>query len=59
MQNNQEEKKYGDWICADCGRKYGYPKIQISTYHKEQCDYCGQIKPVTEIRDWGYPVLPE
>lgn len=54
MSNND----VGDWICADCGRSLGYPKIRISTYHEDWCEYCGCLKQVTETRDWGYPELP-
>lgn len=27
----------------------------ISTYHKDYCDFCGEDKAVTEVRDFFYP----
>ena len=49
----------GNWICSDCGHKYGrYPENHISTWHIGKCDYCGQEKAVTEPRDFRHPKLP-
>jgi hypothetical protein len=52
------------WVCFDCGiealknlinkRK---KRLLISTYHNDRCDVCGQIKSVTEIRDYGYLIF--
>lgn len=49
----------GNWICHECGLKYGRPKNVVSTWHVELCDYCGKIESVTEPRDYGYPELPK
>jgi hypothetical protein len=49
----------GQWICQDCGLKYGKAMTCISTWHYDNCDYCGEIKPVTEPRDYGWPELPK
>lgn len=49
----------GQWICQDCGIKYGQPKNVVSTWHEDVCDYCGEIKAVTEPRDCGWPELPK
>ena len=52
-------KMTGNWICHECGLKYGRPKNVVSTWHVELCDYCGKIESVTEPRDYGYPELPK
>lgn len=57
-------------ICFDCGatanaltclKRYGAPPKKIahsvSTYHKGTCIVCGEMKPVTEERDFFYPEL--
>ncbi|HON84208.1 MAG TPA: hypothetical protein PLI22_08795 [Caldisericia bacterium] len=54
-----KKQSYGDWICNDCGIKYGKPRFLVSTWHQDKCDYCGEIKVVTESRDFGYPNLPK
>lgn len=54
---NSKKQSYG-WICHDCGIKYGKPRFSVSTWHQDKCDYCGEIKAVTESRDFGYPDLP-
>lgn len=45
-------------LCRDCGLKYGYIRIAISTYHLGRCYCCGEEKYVTEERDYGYPKYP-
>lgn len=55
-------------VCDDCGleanrltclKKYGAeplkPKFDTSTYHEGICDFCRQLKLVTETRDFFYP----
>lgn len=55
-------------VCDDCGleanrltclKRYGAEplkkKFDISTYHQGKCDFCGKIKPITEVRDFFYP----
>ena len=55
-------------ICDDCGieanrltclKRYGKEplkkKFDVSTYHKNRCDVCGEDKLVTESRDFFYP----
>lgn len=51
-------------VCNECGKhaltlpenkgKYQY---SISTWHTAVCDICGERKPVTEPRDFMYPVF--
>lgn len=40
--------------CSDCGNKYGTYRAGISSVWEETCDVCGELKPVTECRDYGY-----
>ena len=48
--------RYPHWVCFDCGTKASKGKhFTVSTYRKGKCDVCGQIKPVTEARDFYYP----
>lgn len=50
------------WVCFDCGKEAltfsenkGKKQFEVSTYHVNLCDVCGQQKYVTEARDFGYP----
>ncbi len=40
----------------DCGRLYGKYSVGCSSVHSGTCDVCGEFKPVTETRDFGYLV---
>ena len=55
-------------VCKECGisanvltclTKYGKPPKQlcfdVSTYHRGICDYCGEEKYITEVRDFYRP----
>lgn len=55
---NSKKQSYG-WICHDCGIKYRKPRFSVSTWHQDKCHYCGEIKAVTESRDFRYPDLPK
>ena len=41
-------------VCKDCGSKYGDYSVGCSSTWEGKCNVCGENKPVTEIRDWGY-----
>jgi len=43
-----------DVICNDCGTKYGKYSVGCSSRWMGTCDVCGECKPVTETRDYGY-----
>jgi len=43
-----------DLTCHDCGKKYGEYSVGCSSTREGKCDVCGEIKPVTEARDYGY-----
>lgn len=47
--------KEANWVCSDCWDKYWeQPKDHIGTFHEDTCDVCGEVKPVTEPRDYLY-----
>ena len=41
-------------VCNDCGTEYGEYSVGCSSHWTGVCDVCGQLKPVTESRDYGY-----
>jgi hypothetical protein len=41
-------------VCHDCGKKYGEYSVGCSSTWQGKCNVCGQEKPVTEARDYGY-----
>jgi hypothetical protein len=43
-----------DVVCRDCGSKYGKYSVGCSSMWEGVCDVCGERKPITEVRDWGY-----
>lgn len=43
-----------DVVCKDCGQAYGKYSVGCSSTWVGQCHVCDEIKPVTEVRDWGY-----
>ena len=48
-----------DWICSNCGSKYGTYRAEVSTWHEDKCDVCGKDHVgVTEGRDFGVYSLP-
>lgn len=67
MTNEKELREIGT-VCAECGisanvltclKKYGMPPkklaFDVSTSHEGKCDYCGETKYVTQVRDFFYP----
>ena len=40
--------------CKECGTKYGKYSVGCSSTWYGDCDVCGEHKPVTEVRDYGY-----
>ena len=43
-----------DWICCECGDKYGKYSAGCSTFHEGICEVCGKKAAITETRDFGY-----
>jgi hypothetical protein len=64
MPRRKTPDDYPEWICHDCGVKYGYwyknsryrgPKYWSATYHLGTCDMCKSEEiSVTEPRDYGH-----
>jgi len=48
---------YPPWTCSDCAYKAGgkWKDKHIATFHQNICPVCGELKSVTEPRDYGYP----
>ena len=46
------------WICLDCAKAVGVvmPPGHAYTAHEDTCGVCGEIKTVTEPRDFRWPV---
>jgi hypothetical protein len=40
--------------CFECGDKYGVYSVGCSSVWNGKCDVCGEEKPITESRDFGY-----
>jgi len=41
-------------VCSDCGQRYGKYSVGCSSVWEGTCDVCGERKPITEVRDYGY-----
>jgi hypothetical protein len=56
MSNKKLIKKLKDayQTCFDCGDKYGVYSVGCSSVWEGKCDVCGEIKNVTETRDYAY-----
>jgi len=50
---------YPHLVCSDCANEAGgqMPEGHLATWHVELCPVCGEVKPVTEPRDFGRPKL--
>jgi hypothetical protein len=56
MNNKQLIKKLEQAcvVCRDCGLKYGVYSVGCSSVWEGVCNVCGETKPITETRDYGY-----
>ena len=56
MTNKQLIKKLENAyvVCRDCGLKYGVYSVGCSSTWEGVCNVCGETKPITETRDYGY-----
>jgi len=43
-----------DVVCRDCGSKYGKCSVFCSSMRTGTCHVCGETKPITEVRGYGY-----
>ena len=50
----EEILQNADVVCKECGTKYGTYSVGCSSTWEGKCDVCGQVKSVTETRDYGY-----
>ncbi len=46
--------KDAEVTCHDCGNKYGTYSVSCSSTWEGKCDVCGEVKGITETRDYGY-----
>jgi len=46
--------KNADVVCFDCGSKYGEYHDRVSSVWEGKCNVCGEVKNITETRDYGY-----
>ena len=43
-------------ICSDCAHEKGWKAIsQCNTVYLGTCDYCGEEKAVSTVKDWVWP----
>jgi len=49
-----KKKDYPAWICASCGLKHGNRPAGVATWHLDKCGVCGEMRSVTEPRDFGH-----
>ena len=47
---------YSDYICHDCGVKYGTARDGVTTVHQNDCGVCGKNTGVCHQRNYGYPL---
>ena len=45
--------EYPEWVCINCGIRYGRTKCGLATWHRGVCDLCKARADVTEPRDFG------
>jgi hypothetical protein len=43
-----------DVVCFDCGKKYGEYHDGVSSVYEGKCNVCGEIKSITETRDFKW-----
>lgn len=55
-QDRRPMTDYPDWICADCGMRWGRKPDgnRHATLHAGTCGICGNRDVVTEPRDYGH-----
>lgn len=60
--NKPGSQIYG--VCVDCAKKAlkmpenrHKQKFGVSAYHMGDCDVCHKLKPITQVRDFGFPVF--
>lgn len=59
IMDSKDVRSHITYVCFDCGNKYGKPIGGAVTMHQAQCDVCEKDKPVTHVRDFGWPDFTE
>lgn len=54
FRKKKEAEVYPEWVCAECGDKYGYREADESTWHINDCEVCGNTTMVTEPQGFGH-----
>ena len=57
----RDKNLYPSWVCAECAQKAGgrFPEGYQATWCEEKCGVCGEVKSVTDPRNFGYPDFTE
>ncbi len=65
MSKRNTKVEYPSWVRKECGRKahkltfgddFGEKRqASLSTWHQAECDVCGEVKAVTQPRDFFHP----
>lgn len=51
---NEPIKFYSDYVCIDCGKKYGKPRGGMTTSHTDICGICRKKKSLCHQRNYGW-----
>ena len=50
----KEKLEIAQYVCKDCGLKYGTQIDGIETYHIDKCDVCGKLRELCHVRRYNY-----
>lgn len=55
------KNKYPEWVCHDCATESDgkIPEGHAPTFNMGICDVCKVVKPVTDPKDYTYPIFKE
>jgi DNA-directed RNA polymerase subunit RPC12/RpoP len=43
-----------EYICKECGEKYGRFIPGVETYHEGKCELCGKVASLCHVRRYSY-----
>ena len=49
-----ESLETAQYVCKDCGIKYGTERDGLETYHIGECDVCGKLRELCHVRRYNY-----
>ena len=49
-----EALETAEYVCQDCGIKYGTETEGIETYHLGECDVCKKSRQLCHVRRYNY-----